>query len=92
MIKTFAHAGLEKFFLNGSKGGIQPHHADKLKKQLGALNHAIRPEDMAVPAWSLHSLQGKMKGHWSITVNGNWRITFRFEGGDAHVVDYQDYH
>lgn len=92
MIKTFAHAGLEEFFLRGSKKGIQPHHADRLRKQLGALNQAVRPEDLSAPGWKLHPLTGKMKGHWSITVNGNWRVTFKFDGTDVHVVDYQDYH
>ncbi|MCD5363552.1 type II toxin-antitoxin system RelE/ParE family toxin [Chromobacterium aquaticum] len=92
MIKSFAHAGLETFFHTGSKKGIQPHHEQRLKRQLFALNHACKPEDMGVPGWKLHPLGGKMAGHWSITVNGNWRLTFKFEGQDAFVVDYQDYH
>ncbi len=92
MIKHFAHAGLRKFFETGSKAGIQPHHADRLRKQLGALNHATRPEDMGVPAWGLHALSGGMAGCWSVSVNANWRLTFRFEDGHAYVVDYQDYH
>lgn len=92
MIKSFAHAGLQRFFETGSKAGIQPHHADRLRKQLGALDHAIRPEDMAVPGWRLHPLCGDLNGHWSVSVNGQWRLTFRFEGRDAIVVDYQDYH
>lgn len=92
MIKSFAHAGLQRFFETGSKAGIQPRHAEKLRIQLGALDHAIKPEDMGVPSWRLHELKGRMAGHWSITVNGNWRITFRFEDGDALVVDYRDYH
>ena len=53
---------------------------------------AKKAEDMAVPNWRLHALQGKLAGHWAATVNGNWRLTFRFENGDAHLVDYQDYH
>jgi proteic killer suppression protein len=47
---------------------------------------------MAAPGWKLHALHGDLKGHWSIQVNGNWRLTFRFEGEDAILVDYQDYH
>ncbi|MBU1214194.1 MAG: type II toxin-antitoxin system RelE/ParE family toxin [Gammaproteobacteria bacterium] len=47
---------------------------------------------MAAPGWRLHALKGNMAGHWAITVNGNWRLTFRFENGDALLVDYQDYH
>lgn len=92
MIKTFKHKGLETFFLTGSKKGIQPHHAGKLHLQLAALDNATGPDDMNAPAWRLHPLSGNLAGHWSITVNGNWRLTFRFVGKDAELVDYQDYH
>lgn len=92
MIKTFAHKGLEKFFEKGSKAGIQAAHADRLELQLSALDAATKPEDMGAPGWGLHPLKGELKGHWAITVNGNWRVTFKFEGTDAIVVDYQDYH
>ena len=92
MIKSFRHSGIEKFFFTGSKAGIQPKHADKLNVQLTVLNRARKLEDMAVPGWNLHSLSGELKGHWSVKVNGNWQLTFRFEGEDAIMVDYQDYH
>ncbi|MEJ6003854.1 type II toxin-antitoxin system RelE/ParE family toxin [Paucibacter soli] len=92
MIKSFAHKGLEKFFLTGSKAGIQPAHASKLGRQLAQLNQAAGPRDMNVPGWKLHELQDDMAGHWSVWVNGNWRLTFRFEDGDAVLVNYQDYH
>lgn len=92
MIKTFAHKGVERFFLTGSKAGIQPQHARRLQLQLGALNHASKPEDLNVPGWQLHPLQGGLAGHWSISVNGNWRLTFAFEGEDVILVDYLDYH
>lgn len=92
MIKSFEHKGIKVFFETGSKAGIQPHYGDKLRLQLAALNQAKKPEDMAVPSWRLHALQGNLAGHWSVTVNGNWRLTFRFENGDAFLVDYQDYH
>jgi proteic killer suppression protein len=92
MIKSFAHKGIKTFFETGSKAGIQAAHAPKLRLQLAALNRAKKPEDMAVPNWRLHALKGNLSGHWAITVNGNWRITFRFENGDALLVDYQDYH
>ncbi|MGO8934130.1 MAG: type II toxin-antitoxin system RelE/ParE family toxin [Terracidiphilus sp.] len=92
MIKSFRHAGLEKFFFTGSKAGIQPVHASKMNIQLTTLNKARVPADMAAPGWKLHALHGALKGHWSIKVNGNWRLTFRFEGEDAILVDYQDYH
>ncbi|WP_191939651.1 type II toxin-antitoxin system RelE/ParE family toxin (plasmid) [Pantoea agglomerans] len=92
MIKSFRHKGLEKFFKSGSTAGIQPKHAVKLQIQLTALNSATRPEDMSAPGWRLHLLKGSLAGHWAITVNGNWRMTFLFEGDNAILVDYQDYH
>jgi toxin HigB-1 len=92
VIKSFRHAGLEKFFRTGSKAGIQPVHATKLKKLLLALNTAKVSEDMNLPGWRLHSLDGDLQGHWSVRVNGNWRMTFRFEEQDAVLVDYRDYH
>ncbi len=92
MIKSFRHKGLERFFYTGSKAGIQPKHAGKLLDQLTVLNIAMRPDQMDVPGWHLHALSGKLAGHWSVWVNGNWRMTFRFEGEDAILVDYQDYH
>jgi len=92
MIKSFRHAGLESFFKTGSKRGIQPAHAAKLANQLLALDSASVVQEMNVPSWRLHALQGKLAGHWSIQVNGNWRLTFRFEDKDVILVDYQDYH
>jgi proteic killer suppression protein len=92
VIKSFRHSGVERFFLTGSKAGIQPSHANKLNLQLTVLNRARKPEDMAMPGWNLHLLSGDLKGHWSVKVNGNWRLTFRFDGEDVILVDYQDYH
>lgn len=92
MIKTFAHKGLEKFYTAGTKAGIRPDHAGKLKRQLAMLNVARGPQEMDFPGWKLHQLSGDMAGHWSIWVSGNWRLTFRFNGEDAEIVDYQDYH
>ncbi|ACO32148.1 MULTISPECIES: type II toxin-antitoxin system RelE/ParE family toxin [Acidobacterium] len=92
MIRSFRHPGVERFFLTGSKAGIQPAHANKLRLQLAALHAATRPEDMCAPGWDLHPLKGNREGHWSVKVNGNWRLTFRFDGPDAILVDYQDYH
>lgn len=91
MITSFKHRGLKKFFETGSKAGIQPAHAARLEVQLGFLDAATAPGYMAVPGWDLHPLKGELEGHWSIKVNGNWRLTFRFSGTDAEVVDYQDY-
>lgn len=92
MIKSFRHRGVEKFFHSGSKAGIQPKHASKLRLQLFALDNARRAGDMNAPGWMLHSLAGELKGHWAVSVSGNWRLTFMFEGEDAVLVDYQDYH
>lgn len=92
MIKTFRHKGLESFFKKGSKAGIQPRHAGKLRIMLTALDNAKCPDDMNAPGWRLHTLTGNLAGHYSVTVNGNWRMTFLFDGDDAELVDYQDYH
>ncbi len=92
MIRTFRHKGIERFFKTGSKAGIQSKHAERLRKQLFALNNARRPEDMNAPGWRLHPLHGDLQGHWSVNVSGNWRLTFTFEGEDAVLVDYKDYH
>jgi toxin HigB-1 len=92
MIRPFRHSGIERFFKTGSKAGIQPAHAAKLRLQLGALNAAKLPSDMNLPGWRWHALKGAMAGRWSVTVNGNWRITYAFENGDAILVDYEDYH
>ena len=92
MIMSFHHAGLEKFYRKDSKAGINPSHAKKLRAQFTALDAAAKPEDMNVPGWDLHPLKGNLAGHWSVSVNGNWRMTFKFTGIDAEVVDYRDYH
>ncbi len=92
MIKSFSHKGLEVFFLTGKKAGIQAVHARRLQIILTLLNVIKAPQGMNAPGFGLHALKGDLKGHWSVTVNGNWRLTFRFEGEDAILVDYQDYH
>ncbi|MGH8436341.1 MAG: type II toxin-antitoxin system RelE/ParE family toxin [Pseudomonas sp.] len=92
MIKTFQHKGLKAFFETGSKAGIQPHHASRLSRQLARLDVATSAADMNVRGWKLDPLKDDLEGHFSIWVNGNWRMTFTFEGDDAVLVDYQDYH
>jgi toxin HigB-1 len=92
MIRSFRHKGLEAFFRTGSKAGIQPAHAAKLRRQLTALEYAKRAEDLNAPSWRWHPLKGELRGHYAITVNGNWRLVFRFDGTDAELVDYLDYH
>lgn len=92
MIKSFTHKGLEKFFLNGSLAGIQAIHAKRLRLILASLDKALHVEDMDAPALRLHALKGDKDGLWAVTVQANWRIVFRFDAGDAYVVDYLDYH
>jgi len=92
MIQSFRHAGLEKFFLTGSKAGIQPAHAVKLRRQLTLLHTANSAQRMDVPGWELHPLKVSLSDHWSVKVNGNWRMAFTFENEQAILVDYQDYH
>ena len=91
MIKSFQHKGLRRFFETGSKAGIQAAHAAKLSLQLAALEQAVRAEELSAPSWQLHPLKGELKGHWALTVNGNWRLVFAFDGQDAVLVNYQDY-
>jgi proteic killer suppression protein len=92
MIKSFRHRGVEKFFRTGSKAGIQAKHASKLRLQLFALDNAKAPGNMSAPGWRLHRLTGQLTDHWAISVSGNWRLTFKFDGEDAILVDYQDHH
>ena len=92
MIKSFRHKGLQRFFETGNKSGIQTAHAAQLRLLTAALDQAIRPEDLSAPSWALHPLKGDLKGHWALTVNGNWRIIFAFKGQDTVLVDYRDYH
>ncbi len=92
MIKSFSHKGLEKFSKTGSTAGIQPEHRKKLRLQLVALDTAQNIEDMDIPEFWLPSLKGKKKDHWAIDASGNWRMTFRFEEGNAYLVTYEDYH
>lgn len=87
MIKGFRHKGVERFFLKGTKAGIQAVHAAKLARQLQRLDAARRPQDMNLPGWKLHRLKGNQEGIWAVWVSGNWRLTFRFEGEDAVLVD-----
>lgn len=92
MIKSFKHKGLKRFFETGSLAGIQANHANRLRMQLAALDTAHTIDDMDVPGFRLHSLKGDRSGIWSITVSGNWRVTFEFFEGNAYIVNYEDYH
>jgi proteic killer suppression protein len=92
VITSFRHKGLQRFYQTGSTAGIQHKHAKRLRLQLSALDTAQVIDDMNVPGFRLHALKGKLKGRWSVSVSGNWRVTFRFEDGNAHLLDYEDYH
>lgn len=92
MIKSFRHDGVARFFRTGSKAGIQPKHANRLRLQLARLDAATSAADMNLPGWRWHPLSGNLAGHWSVSVDENWRLTFSFEGADAVLVDYRDYH
>jgi toxin HigB-1 len=92
MIKSFRHKGLRSLFESGNAAGVQASHAKRLRMQLAALDTAQVIDDLDIPGFRLHSLKGEMRGRWSITVNGNWRLTFEFEDGNAYILDYEDYH
>ena len=92
MIKSFKHKGLEQFFLKSTEKGIQPRHAKKLRLQLFALDTGMCIDDLDLPGYKLNTLKGSRKGFLSITVNGNWRITFEFQDGNVYIVNYEDYH
>ena len=92
MIISFQHKGLCKFYETGSKQGIVAKHETKLQMILVALDIAEAPEELDLPAFSLHALKGDLKNYWSIKVNGNWRVIFRFKGNDVELLDYLDYH
>ena len=92
MIRSYRHKGLKKFAQTGSQAGIQAKHSDRLRRLLTALDVASQPMDMNAPGSNLHPLAGDLVGHWSVNISGNGRLTFAFEGEDAVLVDYQDYH
>lgn len=92
MIISFRHKGLKLLYDTGSARGVQIAHAAKLSRILAALDAAARPAEMDHPGYRLHPLRGDMADHWSVWVNGNWRVTFRFIGTDVELVDYRDYH
>lgn len=92
MIRNFKHRGLRGYYEKGRAKGINPAWHRRVRAILARLNAASGPEDMTLPGLSLHPLSGALKGHWAVTVSGNWRITFRFESEDAYEVDLTDYH
>jgi toxin HigB-1 len=91
-IISWKHKGLEAFFWTGSTHGIQAKHEDKLRRALSLLNQASHVDEMRLPAYRLHQLNPKSEKIWAISINGNWRVTFRFKNENAEIVDYLDYH
>ena len=92
MITGFRHKGLEIFYRTASTRGIQAAHAKRLRMILAMLDAAREPQEMNQLGLRLHPLKGDLKGHWSVWVSGNWRVTFRFIDDDGELVDYRDYH
>ena len=92
MIISFKHKGLERFYKTGSAAGIQATHARKVGLILSNLDQAETAADMDLPGLRLHEMKGNLRGVWSVTVNGNWRITFKFVGSNVELVNYEDYH
>ncbi len=92
MIESFRHKGLEDFFYDGTKRGIQPNHAFRLSRIVDVLNAATTIQDINFPGSGLHQLQPRQDNRWAIKVSGNWRVTFRFEAGNVYEIDYEDYH
>jgi proteic killer suppression protein len=92
MIKSFKHKGIKKYFETGSTVGIQNKHAKKLRMQLVSIDTAQIIEDIDLPSYQLHALKGERLGIWSISVNGNWRVTFEFKDGNTYILNYEDYH
>lgn len=92
MILGFRHKGLARLFRHADRKGLSAEMVPKLERILARLDVAARPEMMDLPGWKLHPLKGRLKGHWSVWVTGNWRLTFRFEGINVEDVDLIDYH
>ncbi|ODR95231.1 peptidase [Methyloceanibacter stevinii] len=92
MIRSFRSRALKRFFERGEDRQIKPDHREALRDVLARLDASSAPEDMNLPGFRLHRLRGDYAGFWAVTVRANWRVTFRFEDGDATDVDYLDYH
>jgi len=92
MIKSFRHKGLKQLFETGKSRSVSADLIRRLIRQLDFLNRATSPTDMNLPGYRLHELKGARKGTWSVSVSGNWRLTFTFKGEDAQDIDLEDYH
>jgi proteic killer suppression protein len=92
MIKAFKHKGLSRFFTNSDFRGIPAQSATRIERMLDRLDASKVPGDMDVPGYRFHPLKGERVGEYAVSVSGNWRITFSFEGEDAVDVNLEDYH
>jgi proteic killer suppression protein len=92
MIVRFRHKGLERLFTRGDTSGVNAQYVRKLRQILAALDNASDPSGMSVPGFRLHPLRGDRRGQWAVSVSGNWRVVFEFDGPDATNVDLTDYH
>ncbi len=92
MIESFKHKGLEKLFQTGKTSGVNPQHAERLRKILALLDTSETIDDMDLPGLNLHNLKGKRKNTLAVNVSGNWRVTFKLRNGDILEVNYEDYH
>ena len=92
MIRSFAHKGLERFFAKSERRGIDAKHAERIRRLLDRLDAAAKADDMNIPGSQFHTLKGDRKGTYAVSVSGNWRITFKFDNGDAINVNLEDYH
>lgn len=92
MIKSIRHKGLKKLFEAGEAGGVRADQVDRIEEILFILSVAETVQAFSLRSFRLHPLKGTLKGFWSVTVRANWRIIFRFEGGDCYDVDLVDYH
>jgi proteic killer suppression protein len=92
MIKSFKHKALEKFFRDDDRSGLNAQHCERIRRLLDAIEDAEAPEELNIPGYGLHKLIGTKKDVWSLKVSGNWRITFKFEGGHPQEINLEDYH
>jgi proteic killer suppression protein len=92
VIQSFSHKGLQRLFENADSRGVKHEHVEKLENILAVLNRARRPGDMDLPGFKLHPLKGNRRNFWAVTVRANWRVTFRFDQGDAYDVNLIDCH
>jgi proteic killer suppression protein len=93
MIVSFADKATEKMFYLGKASRIPPDILARAIRKLTLIDGAVKLEDLMTPPGNrLHALEGDRSGQYSISVNDQWRICFRFTDGDAYDVEFCDYH